>query len=199
VSAARLAIALAAATLGGLVTAAPVPEAKEAPLSRPIAAVALRNADFETPLQPGRDCPPAWWCTMHNNVTSFKFSLETDPGPRGSRYLKVTHVAREPWAVASQAMPIAEVKGKRLRVTAMVQTQALEGQAGLLIMVQGPSGRAIADAKKLLPRGKGWKKAVVEIDVPGAAESAEVGLYMEGGGWAGFDDVQVAVVPSAGT
>ena len=40
---------------------------------------------------------------------------------------------------------------------------------------------------------------MVEIDVPPNAESAEVGLYMEGGGWVGFDDVQVAVVPAAGT
>ncbi|MDH5265522.1 MAG: hypothetical protein OEX21_12310 [Betaproteobacteria bacterium] len=197
-SAARIVIALAAATAGGLVSAAPAQEAKEAPLSRPIASVTLRNADFEAPPQAGRDCPPAWWCTMHNDVTSFKFSLATESGARG-KVLKITHVRKEPWAVASQAVPIAEVKGKRMRVTVLVQTQAVEGKAGPVVMIQGPGGRALADAKTLLPRGKGWTKAVVEIDVPANADSAEIGLYMEGGGWAAFDDVQAAVVPPPGT
>lgn len=198
-SAARIGLALALAVAAPGMAAAPEKkEAAEASQSRPIATVAIRNADFGMPPQAGRDCPPAWWCTMHNDVTSFKFSLETDSGARG-RYLRITHVIREPWAVATQAVPIAEVKGKRMRVTVLVQAQAVEGKAGPIIMVQGPSGRAIAEAKSLLPRGTGWKKAVVEVDVPSNAESAEVGLYMEGGGWAGFDDVQVAVVPPAGT
>lgn len=196
-SAARLAIALAAATLGACTTAAPIPADADAALSRPIALVPLPNGDFEAAALAGRDCPASWWCAMHADVTSFSFAAVTESGSRG-RFLKVTRVKAEPWALASQAVPIADVRGKRLRVSASVQTSALEGKAGPVIMMQGSDGRAIGDAKSLLSRGTGWTRAMVEIDVPSNAAIVEVSLYMEGGGWAGFDDVQVAVVPAAG-
>ena len=87
-------------TAGGLRGACP----------RPIAAVALRNPDFEAPARAGRDCPPAWCCSMHDDVTSFQFSPATDSGARG-KHLMDPHVVREPWAMVTQSVPIAEVKG----------------------------------------------------------------------------------------
>jgi hypothetical protein len=192
---------LVAVGLLGCAAAAVVPDTPKRapePASRPVAPITLRNTDFEANPVQGRPCPPSWWCTMHNDPDSFQFGLASEPGSRG-RFLKITRVKPEPWALVTQVVPATGLASRRLRVSADVFAEALDGGAGLLVMLQGPGGRVIGQRKVLLERGPGWRRAVAEIDVVSGTELVEIGLIIEGGGSVGFDDVQAAVVPAAGT
>ena len=174
------------------------PEPASEAASRPAVPVALRNTDFEASPVQGRACPPSWWCTMHNDPASFQFGLASGSGSRG-RFLKVTRVKPEPWALVTQVVPAKGLASRRLRVSAQVLAEELDGNAGLLILLQGAGGRVIGEQRSLLGRGPGWRQAIAEIDVATGTELVEIGLIMEGGGSVGFDDVQVALVPAAGT
>jgi hypothetical protein len=153
----------------------------------------VRNADFEAEPAQGRGCPPHWWCTMHNRATSFRFEVASEKGKKG-RHLKVTRVEHEPWAMATQALPVSALAGKRLRVTAMVNTEgATEGSAGVILMLQGTGGRILGNQKSLLPRGGGWRKATAEVEIAPGTDLVEVGLLFEGGGSVAFDNVVATV------
>jgi len=160
--------------------------------------VPLRNGNFEAEVVPGRSCPPSWGCASHSDGRSYAFEVSTGTGPRG-RYLKVTRMKPEPWAIAVQTLPPADYVGKRLRLTVEVNAEALEGAAGPLIILHGAGGRVLGHRKVLLKRGAGWRRASVEIDVVPGTERVECALTVEGGGTAGFDDVEAVVLPREGT
>jgi len=157
----------------------------------------LLNADFEAGAVPGRACPASWSCSQHSDPHAFAFELSSGAGARG-RFLKVTRVKPEPWAMAVQALPGADFAGKRLSLSVAVHGEALEGAAGPMIVLHGPGGRVLAHRKSLLKRGEGWRRATVEIEVVPGTERVECALIIEGGGSAGFDDVEAAVAPLAG-
>lgn len=182
------------------VAAAPAAAAPEAvaPPAAPAAPGLLKNADFEASPNARRDCPPSWWCSMHSDPKSFKFEVATQPHSRG-RFLRVSRVKNEPWAIATQTVKAAALKGRRVRLSASVYAEALEGKAGPFILLQGTSGVALSREATLLERGPGWRRATVEIDVAESAELVMLGLRMQGDGWVGFDDVEVVVLPKAGT
>jgi hypothetical protein len=197
----RIALAGVAAAVfaGGCATAdgdAAAREPDAARVSRAVTPGLLRNADFEADAIPGRACPASWWCTMHNDTTSFAFSLVTGSGSHG-RYLKVARLKMEPWALVTQVIPAAGLAGRRMRVSVAVNAENLDGGAGLLVILQGNGGRVLGDRKVLQARGPGWHRVGAEIDVVAGTEMVEVGLILEGGGEAGFDDVEVTVLPPA--
>ena len=161
------------------------------------ASVVLKNADFAMEPVPGRACPPLWGCTMHADPASFRFSLEADPRS-GVKYLKVERVKNEPWAIASQVVPAEGLQGKRLRLAAAVQSEGIDGKgAGPLLIIQGPGGRTLAEAQRLVQRSTGWQEVAVELDVVPGAQLVEVGLYLEGGGIVHFGEVRLEILGPA--
>ncbi len=167
------------------------------PLATP-AVIALKNADFEAEPVPGKDCPPSWGCSAHANARAFAFEIKSDPPPHG-RYLRVTRVLPEPWALVNQLVPAQRMVGARLRLSVSVHGESLEGLAGPMIILQGESGRVIDHRKTLLAPGPGWRRATVEIDVAPDTEQIECALAIEGGGSVGFDDVEAVLLPREGT
>ena len=153
-----------------------------------------RNGDFEAAPAPARDCPSSWWCSMHSDTGSFRFSLDADAGSNG-RFLRVTRVKDEPWALATQIVSANVPVGARVKMTVAVGGEGLEGAAGPAIMLHGVGGRVIDHRQTLLARGPGWRRASAEIEmIPGVLQ-VEIGLLLEGGGTVGFDDVEVTVLP----
>ena len=185
-------VAVVAAVAAGCASAPPEPVA-----ARAAPAGLLKNADFEAAPVPGRGCPPSWGCTAHSNGASYTFELSSDSRSRG-RFLKVARVQPEPWALVNQLLPKADLVGSRVRLAVSVHGESLEGSAGPMIVLHGPSGRVLDRRKALLARGPGWRRASVEIDVLPGTERVMVGLVVEGGGWVGFDDVEATVLPKAG-
>lgn len=186
--------ALALAALAGGCASAPVaPQASPPPAqaSRNLAA----NADFEADPSPGRDCPPSWWCTMHADTGSFRFSLARDAGANG-RFLQVTRVRAEPWALVTQVFLAAGLEGRRVRVSASVNTERLDEGAGAgpMVMLQAPGGRVLGHRQVTLARGQGWRREVAEIEIVPGTHQVEIALLVEGGGTAGFDDVEATIL-----
>jgi len=163
--------------------------------SRP---VPLKNGDFAAEPVPGRDCPPSWGCAAHVNPRAFSFELASDSRSRG-RYLRVTRVQNEPWALVSQWLPATAMVGARVRFSVSVQGEALEGRAGPLIVLQGTAGRELDHRKVLVARSPGWQRVAVEIDVLPGTEAVGFGLTIEGGGSAGFDDIEAILLPRGGS
>jgi hypothetical protein len=162
-----------------------------------VATVPLRNADFAMEPAPGRTCPAHWGCSMHADPSSFRFSVETDPRSK-VRSLRIERIKKEPWAIASQTIQVGALAGKRVRLTVAVLAEEVEGKgAGPMLIIQGVGGHTIADAQQLLPRTPGWRQVSVELDVIAGAQAVEIGLLLEGGGVARFDDVRLEVLGAA--
>lgn len=162
-----------------------------------MATVPLKNADFAMDPPPGRTCPAHWGCSMHADPSSFRFSVATDPRSK-VRSLRIERIKNEPWAIASQTIPAGALAGQRLRLTAAVLADEVEGKgAGPMLIIQGVGGHTIADAQQLLPRTPGWKQVSVELDVVAGAQAVEIGLLLEGGGVVRFDDVRLEVLGPA--
>jgi hypothetical protein len=187
------ALVLAVLAAGGCATVAEPPDRSAgAAAPRATAPGMVRNAGFEDNLLRGRACPPSWWCTMHSDTSSFAFEIASDARSNG-RYLKVRRVKPEPWALVTQSFPAAGLSGKRLQLSVAVNTESLEGAgsaAGPVIILHGAGGRAVDRRETLVKRGPGWQRASTEIDVPAGIELVEIGLLLQGGGAAGFDDVE---------
>lgn len=193
------AVAMAAGLAGGCAAPPSGQESTGKAASAPAAAVVARlsNSDFEADPLPGRACPPSWGCSMHADTTAFAFEVVSDARPKG-RYLRITRVKPEPWAMATQAVPGSGLAGRRVRLSVDVLAEALEGGAGPAVVLQGTGGRVLDARQSLVARGPGWRRASAEIEVAAGTERVELGLHMEGGGWVGFDNVELVVLPPAG-
>lgn len=150
----------------------------------------LRNAAFDDPPEPARNCATGWFCSMHADPKSFRF--EVVPAESKGNLLKVTRVTPEPWGLARQAIPVESLEGKRLRLSVRVQGEGMQGEAGPMILLKDGSGGTVKEAKGLVKAARGWQRASVEIeiDVPGV-RLVEAVLLVEGGGTVLFDDAQL--------
>ena len=159
-------------------------------LARPLK---LRNAAFDDPPEPARNCARGWFCSMHADPRSFRF--EVVPSDGEGRHLRVTRVTNEPWALASQTVPVEGLGGSRLRLSVRVQAESLQGVAGPMILLKDGSGGTVKIAKGLVKPAQGWRRASVdvEIDVPGV-RVVEAVLLVEGGGTTLFDDAALEVL-----
>lgn len=191
-----LAVAVAGGCAGdGRAPSSPPAESPKASQAANLA----RNADFEANPAPGRECPASWWCTMHSDTGSFRFSLASDAQSNG-RYLRVTRVRPEPWALVTQVFPATGLAGRRVRVSASVNTEGLDAGAGAgpMIMLQAVGGRVLDHRQVTLARGPGWRREVAEIEIVAGTHQVEIALLVEGGGTVGFDDVEAIVLPAGG-
>jgi hypothetical protein len=67
---------------------------------------------------------------MHSDPKSFKFEVATQ-SHSPDRFLRVSRVKNEPWAITTQTVKAAALKGRRVRMSASVYAEALEGKAGV--------------------------------------------------------------------
>jgi hypothetical protein len=170
----------------------------EAPVAPPAtenaSPVALRNAGFEEPMPAGDRCPRGWGCTMHNDPDSFRFYLVEGAAAEGRRMLCVERVANEPWALATQGVAPAGLRGTRVRLSMAVRGEGLSGPGvGPWILVDG---RPRVHESRVVKAAARWQRLAVELTVPAGAQSIEVGATLEGGGKACLDDVRLEVVPA---
>ena len=135
---------------------------------------------------------------MHSDTGSFRFSLARDAQSNGS-YLRVTRVRPEPWALVTQVFPAAGLAGRRVRVSASVNTEGLDAGAGAgpMVMLQAVGGRVLGHRQVTLARGPGWRREVAEIEIVAGTHQVEIALLVEGGGTAGFDDVEATILAPA--
>lgn len=93
---------------------------------------------------------------------------------------------------ATYRFPIEQARGKQLRLSGWIKTEALEnGWAGLWMRVDGPQRQFDNMLDRGLRGSTEWTAASVEFDVPENATDVYLGLVMPGYGRAWFDDLRL--------
>ena len=162
-------------------------EAKE---GRP---VALKNPGFENAARTSEICPEGWHCTMPSNPESFVFRVEATEGAQGKQALCIERVLPEPWALVTQAVPAAALKGEKLRFSVALRVDRADGGgAGAWVVVHGPTGN-LAHEERLLKATRGWERVEVDFPVAAAAQLVEVGATMQGGGRVCIDEARLEI------
>ena len=155
--------------------------------------VALKNPGFENAARKSERCPEGWHCTMHSNPESFVFQVETLEGAQGKQALCIERVLPEPWALVTQALPAASLKGEKLRFSVALRVDRADGGgAGAWAVVHGATGN-LAHEERLLKSTRGWERVSVEFPVAAAAQLVEVGATMQGGGRVCIDEARLEV------
>lgn len=163
----------------------------EVPVAKAASPWALRNAGFEAAAGAGARCAPEWSCTMHSNPNSFRFTLETASPAEGRQSLCIERVAPEPWAVASQSVPAAAMRGRKVRFSITLRGERLAGPgAGPWLMVNGISDMLLHE-ERVAVLGPQWERHSIEVLVPPQAHSLEVGATLQGAGRACIDDARL--------
>jgi hypothetical protein len=189
-AAALVAPGIAAAAAG---SAERVP-ARAEPLPAPGKPVPLANADFESAARAGERCAAAWHCSMHADPNSFTFTLVPEAAS-GRQALCVDRVSKEPWAIATQAVPAEGLRGARVRFSIAVRTDGSEGATiGPLIFVHGQHN-VVATAEQAVGLTRGWERVAVELQVAANARLVEIGAQMKEGGRACIDDARLELLP----
>ena len=185
--------ALALAVASWVLAACAPVAAGTAPASVP-ALVPMRNAGYEDAPRGGERCAQHWDCTMHADPGAFRFRLESTAPAAGQRSLCIERIKPEPWALATQAIDIGALHGKRLRFSIAVRAEALDGRgAGPWIQMHGVPA-AQGHVERLVTRTDGWQRVAVEFTVFPAATLLEVGAVLEGGGRACLDEARLEVL-----
>ena len=157
--------------------------------------VPLRNAGFEDAARERERCAPHWSCTMHNDSTAFRFTLEGRDPASGRQALCVQRLKDEPWALATQSLQDPALRGKHLRLSLAVRTDgAVQGRgAGPWALVHGAQ-RPVGHHERLVASTAGWERVAVDFTVPPDALMVEIGATLEGGGRACLDDVRLEIL-----
>jgi hypothetical protein len=180
---------------GSLAILACLAGACTAPAPSPFAAsvIALKNPGFETPANPGRECPMGWDCTMHADPHSFRFFHDEVSPAAGKASLCIEPAGKEPFGMASQGVfEIAALRGARLRFSAAIRVEDVTGDgAGPFIIAQGAP---LVHDQRRITGTHGWQRLAAEIEVPVQAQLIEIGVALEGRGRVCLDDVLLEVV-----
>ena len=183
-----------AAALALLAALAGCATREEAPAVAGVA-VALANPGFEAAPDPNRACAAGWWCTMHADPSSFRFFHDERAPAAGRRSFCIEPAeGSEPWALATQEIDGAPLRGARVRLSISVRPEGIAGPgAGPWIMIKARGGAPL-NARKLVSGTSGWQRVAAEIEVPAQAQGVEVGAAFEGRGRVCFDDARLEVL-----
>lgn len=156
--------------------------------------IVLKNPGFEVAMPANANCAPGWGCTAHADQSSFSFTLDASGAAEGAQSFRIQRVKLEPWALVTQAVEDAKLRGKRLRFSLSVRTEGVIEGAGIFMVAQNGSGRSIAHEKGLLKGTTPWTRQSLEFVVPDAAQLFEVGVTLEGSGSVWIDAARLELV-----
>ena len=192
----RLALAIAATGLCACTATTPVitaPATPTATQTMPAASPAsiVANGDFEAAPPGGSNCPPQWHCTMHADPKSFGFVVDEAVAASGKRSLRIERLKNEPWGLAFQNAPVADLRGRAMRLSAKVRVaDATGGGGGLFLAIDSPTGLALHE-QRLSNGTREWHAATIEFVVPANATRIRIGAIQEGPGRTWIDDVSL--------
>ena len=190
--------AMAAAAMAACAAPTPAetpkaPPAAKAEVKKESPGIPLRNPGFENAARKSERCPEGWECTMHSNADSFLFRVEAPEGAHGKQALCIERVIGEPWALITQSVPAAALRGSTLRFSVAVRVERAEGAGGgPWAVVHGPSAN-LAHQERPVNATKGWERIAVEFPVGATAQVVEVGATMLGGGRICIDEARLEV------
>ena len=153
---------------------------------------------------PASKTPPKGWFVTESAPKLYESGLDTDTpceGPR-SAYLRSLQPSPSGYGTFMQAFDAEAFRGKRLRFSAVVRTEDVQGWAGLWMRVEGEEPREPLAFDNMQSRAltgtTPCKRYDVVLDVPPEAKAILAGLMLSGTGtaWVGavrFEPVDTSV------
>jgi len=144
-------------------------------------------------------------CDMQRIETAAEIVVERvrdlDPGLAATiskKYDRVLEANRARWLAGAgiQAwFPVEEVRGRRIRFSGHVRTEAVSDHACIWCWAGGAGGTLAHDALVgRRPRGTmGWREYAIDLDVPEETKHVGIGCFLAGRGRAWFDGLSVAI------
>ncbi|HWE51955.1 MAG TPA: hypothetical protein VG273_19335 [Bryobacteraceae bacterium] len=148
--------------------------------------------------------PPAGW-SFGGPAAGYECALETEGGYQSSPAVVVSSrfPAASGFGSLMQAFKAGQYAGKRIRFSAYLASEQLQGWAGLWMRVDNTN---TVGARKILAfdnmqkrpvRGtRTWQKYEIVLDVPTEATEVSIGVLMDGGGLLRLSDVRIEPVGS---
>ena len=153
------------------------------------------------PFTDAGDLLPKGW--IGGNIAEYDIGVDRNVAKEGKAcaYLKSKTQAPKSFGTIVQTFSAEDYVGKRVRMSALVKAEKIEGWAGLWMRVDGQGQEEYAlsfDNMQTRPiRGTtDWRRYEVVLDIPEKGKSITFGLLLEGLGQAWLDDFQFTVVTS---
>lgn len=166
--------------------------------------VALVNPGFEATATGTLGFPPGWFGYQHAGPLSYVFELDEAAAKSGKRSFRIVNVGPEPFGTVSQSLPARELRGRTLRYTAWLKTEAAKGnrfgKGAQLRIVAMRDGSPVAHNFGRETPATGttdWTRYEVTLAIPATADTVEVGAFLFGAGKAWLDDSTLEIVPEA--
>jgi hypothetical protein len=153
--------------------------------------------------QEGTQKLPVGWYVTESAPKRYEAGVDTKSTCEGTRsaYLRALTPDENGYGTFMQAFGAHDFRGKRLRFSAAVRTQDVDGWAGLWMRVEGPDPKQPLAFDNMQSRAlvgtKGCKRYDVVLDVPAEATTIMAGLIMSGTGQAWLDNVRFDVVDAS--
>lgn len=145
------------------------------------------------------DLLPKGW--IGGNVADYDIGVDRNTAREGKAcaYIKSKTQTPKSFGTIVQTFSAEDYVGKRVRMSAFVKAEKIQGWAGLWMRVDGEGQDEYAlsfDNMQTRPvQGTvDWKKYEIVLDVPEKSKTISFGLLLEGAGQAWLDDFQFAVV-----
>lgn len=160
-----------------------------------IALLAVLTAiDIPLPLP---DSIPGWFAIPGSG---YVVTIDTTVRAQGSASARVQAISAQPAGMAnlSQWFAADSVRGKRIRVRAMLRTALLGGNAQMWVRADGPSLTRLDNMHdRPLTGDMEWTSVQSVLDIPSDAVTITVGFILTGPGTLWIDDVGVEPVTGA--
>lgn len=133
-----------------------------------------------------------------SHPSHFTLCLDDTITHQGARAATIqANEAPEDFSTLMQQFKADTYRGQRLRLSANVRAEAVEGWAGLWMRVDGPAGQFLAFdnmQRRPLQGTLDWSQQSVVLDVPEQGELISIGILLDGPGQVWMAGVGVEVV-----
>ncbi|MGH9254823.1 MAG: serine/threonine protein kinase [Vicinamibacterales bacterium] len=169
-------------------------------LARDVAAVQGLVRKYEA-LEAGvTRATPAGWVFAGEHQEDYESGVDRSHSVAGvGAYIKSRHTRARGSAALFQAIDAEPHRGRRLRVSVMLRSTAVEDAAGILVDVANDDGILMFDTKRQLTlRGTNdWSGHAFVFDVPDNGTEITIGFALRGSGAVWADDFAFEVVDSS--
>lgn len=144
------------------------------------------------------DPVPAGWQAIGTGTYRVGADVARRPGGTGWHSATLTATAELPLetGMVLQSIRADEYRGRRIRLTGYVRTDAVAGSAGLFARVDGREVTQASDY--MLNRGlsgtQAWRRQSIVLDVPRDAVGITLGFHLTGPGRIWVDDMRLETV-----
>ncbi len=146
-----------------------------------------------------QDTATRGWMLSGSHAKAYEYGSEEKAGGKNCGYLRSKDAWSEGFGTLMQVFKATEYSNKRLRYSALVKAEEIEGWAGLWLRVDGPQKQVLAfDNMHTRPikSTPDWQRYEVVLDVPQESINIAFGILLHGIGQVWISDIQFAGVGS---